>query len=56
MEVFDSILKEYTSQKEGHDALKGATFTAFHKNGTYLGPCHSFTDLFKEQPSSNAQD
>ena len=35
MEELDGILKKYTSDSEVPNALKGASFTAFTKNGTY---------------------
>lgn len=35
MEELDRILKKYTSYSEVPNALKGASFTAFTKNGTY---------------------
>ena len=35
MEELDRILKKYTSDSEVPNALKGASFTAFTKNGTY---------------------
>ena len=35
MEELDRILKKYTSDSEIPNALKGASFTAFTKNGTY---------------------
>ena len=35
MEELDRILKKYTSDSEVPNALKGARFTAFTKNGTY---------------------
>ena len=34
MEELDRILKKYTSDSEVPNALKGASFTAFTKNGT----------------------
>ena len=35
MEELDSILKKYTSDSQVPNALKGASFTAFTKNGTH---------------------
>ena len=35
MEELDRILKKYTSDSEVPSALKGASFTAFTKDGTY---------------------
>lgn len=35
MEELDRILKKYTSDSEVANALKGASFTAFTKDGTY---------------------
>lgn len=38
MEELDKILQKFTSQLDIPNALKGASFTAFTKDGTYKTP------------------